>query len=301
MGVLEKTDTDRSPVSLTGHYTGEVWVRNGLSPSAMSTRTGRNFYRALRPLDGAANRWLGISLETMLVQRHRLIDELVLGFVARHPGAQVLELACGVSDRARRLLDEMGDEVTYIETDLPDMVAHKLAVYQQQGWSGGARHQVAPCNILRERGEISLERVVGELDRERPLMVISEGLLNYFSRATVENFLLRLSALLSEFAENRYVTEIWPRLPHYPGVAARKTMIRLIETLTRQEVPLHFTDNEDIARGFRSAGFAWVRVINPDHYAFTSEVPAMGKPSMFRVVCSGVNECFDCDPETSAP
>ena len=38
-----------SSISPTAHYTGYVWVRNGLAPQALATPEGRLFYHAVEP------------------------------------------------------------------------------------------------------------------------------------------------------------------------------------------------------------------------------------------------------------
>ena len=69
------TDRDSSRISPTAHYTGQVWQRNGLAPPELDTLTGRLMFQALR-----APRWPGasgpggVTLATLLLQRHRIID-----------------------------------------------------------------------------------------------------------------------------------------------------------------------------------------------------------------------------------
>lgn len=277
---------DRSAVSLTGRYTGEVWVRQGLSPEHLSTPAGRFLYRALRPLDRTAARWPGISLETMLVQRHCMIDQLLMEQIQEAPGTQIVEFAGGTSNRGRRLLAQTDAPIRYLDTDLPDVVMEKRQCLSQQ--PADPRHELRACNILRNHGDLSPESLLAELDPNQPVVAVTEGLLNYFPLVVVEGFVERLAQALSGFARNRYLTEIWPRLPQYPGTRVRGSMIALIEGVTRQRVPLHYEDDQDITVAFSGCGFNQVRVLDPDTFEFVRNVPRMAKPSLFRVVDASV-------------
>src|SRR5262245_26104268 len=89
-------------ISPTAHYTGYVWVANGLSHPAFATNEGRLLYHALRPANLAARAVGGPSLEGLLVARHRVIDHLLEAAIRSEKVGQVLEIACGLSPRGWR-------------------------------------------------------------------------------------------------------------------------------------------------------------------------------------------------------
>ena len=67
-------DQGSGAVSPTAHYTGETWVRSGLSHPELATWQGRALHRAL-VLPIAASRTLGgPTLDGLLLARHRIID-----------------------------------------------------------------------------------------------------------------------------------------------------------------------------------------------------------------------------------
>ena len=279
---------DRSPVSLTGRYTGEVWVRNELAPRSFDTRTGQWLYRLLSPLDWLGKHTLGLSLETMLLQRHLLIDHCLNRACRQQPGLQVLELACGLSARGIRTLRRYHrEELTYIEADLPDVVQHKQDLLAEMEFSD-PRHRLVPCNILRDQGPLSPEGLLAGLDPERPVLVISEGLVNYFALETMKAFWHRLALALSRFPEGAYIADVWPRLPRSRGLRARDWVIRGIEAVTRQEVPLHFDNDEAIKAGFQACGFARVDLLDPANPPQGLVLPTLRTPSLFRVVSARV-------------
>ncbi|TVP54393.1 MAG: hypothetical protein EA349_11580 [Halomonadaceae bacterium] len=276
---------DRSPVSLTGHYTGQVWVRHGLAPKALATARGRLLYRALQPLERSASKLAGISLEASLVQRHRLLDQLVSEAIGVEPGLQILEIAAGASARASRVLGEhQGKALNYTEADLPAVVNHKAQLLPALGLQQETRHRLLPVNIQRSEGPLSPEALLADLDSQRPVLVITEGLLNYFPLSTVLSFMERLVKALSAFPEGRYLADIWPRLPQYPGATGRKAMVALIESVTRQKVPLHFNDARDMTSAVLGTGFNQIRVIDPDDFRFHKSVPVMRRPALFRIL-----------------
>ena len=77
------TISDKSPVSLTGHFTGQVWCRHGLSPDHLGSGLGRLLYRAQQPFGWLSQQVYGMNLESMLLVRHQLMDQLVLAEIER--------------------------------------------------------------------------------------------------------------------------------------------------------------------------------------------------------------------------
>ena len=146
------------------------------------------------------------------------------------------------------------------------------------------RFVLCNINILRENGPMSLPAVLAaNVDPTRPVMVITEGLVNYFSLRVIQTFWRRLYAELSIFPRSTYLCEIWPRLPVYDSSKMLKLGLTAIETLSRQRVPLHFTNEEDIAEAMSAIGFSKVEVIDPDETDIGHEYGALHK-CLFRMV-----------------
>jgi hypothetical protein len=64
-------------ISPTAHYTGQCWLRNGLSHPALGTPQGQVLYDGLRPFNAVAARIGAPTLEGMLLARHRHIDRVL--------------------------------------------------------------------------------------------------------------------------------------------------------------------------------------------------------------------------------
>lgn len=276
--------TDSSPVSLTGHFTGQVWCEHGYSPELMGSSLGKVLYHLHRPLGWINNQLFGNSLETMLLQRHQLIDQLVFNSIEEQGVTQVVEIASGLSSRSIRTLARYAEEdIHYIEADLPQMCQWKnerLSDYRLND----SRLKVAPLNILRNAGDFSPEHLFAGLDLKRPTLVITEGLVNYFPLATIEDFWKRLATMLGCFPAATYISDIWPNLAAYEVQKTYKFGIQAIEMLTRQKVPLHYNNEDDISEGLRNCGFQDVSVYNPDNLSDDFDIPVMRGESLFRVV-----------------
>jgi O-methyltransferase involved in polyketide biosynthesis len=237
-------------VSPTAHYTGYVWARNGLSHRALETREGRILFEALQPVM-TVNAGLGRgTLESYLLARHRAIDALLEGAVERGT-TQVLEVASGLSPRGWRFVKRY-PLLTYVDADLPGMTQRKRQALELMD-SDPERHLVCELDALREDGPESLATVVGELDRDRGLAIITEGLLPYLPTDEVAALWGRFAATLSDFAGGVYISDI------HVGAAegAREQAFRAaLSVFVRGRVHLHFDSIDEVTAALTSAGFA---------------------------------------------
>ncbi|UTN78780.1 class I SAM-dependent methyltransferase [Pseudomonas aeruginosa] len=143
-------------------------------------------------------------------------------------------MACGLSPRGRRFRQRY-PQLRYLEADLPPMAARKAALLREQGWLG-PEHAVAAVDILAEDGERSLAALFAGLDRERPLVVITEGLVNYFQRPVIEAFWSRLATELKRFPQGTYLTDLYPDLREHPRYRQIRWGVGIIGRLTREAI-----------------------------------------------------------------
>jgi O-methyltransferase involved in polyketide biosynthesis len=281
--------SDSSSISFTAFYTGEVWRRHGLSVPFLSSPQGRLLYTAGRPMELLTEALLGGSNETMLLQRHRIIDHLLEKAVLEDGVTQIVEIACGLSPRgtltARRFADR---DVHYVEADLPGMAARKRQMLEQAGELDN-RHRVMDLDILELGSADSLEAVfVQQLDRQRKTLVITEGLVNYFDFPTINGFWTRLAAALKTFPAGIYVTDLYPNFQWHRSVRMAQAFKAALAMATRSRVTLHFGNETAIVEGFKDAGFDDVRVHLPESYYGVLDIPVQRTPSLVRVIESRV-------------
>src|SRR5690606_6439465 len=101
-GARAMAKSDSSPVSLTGHFTGQVWCRHSLSPSYLGSVLGRILFHAQQPFGWLSQQIYGMNLESMLLVRHQLLDKLVRAEIDAGT-TQILEIASGLSGRSLRM------------------------------------------------------------------------------------------------------------------------------------------------------------------------------------------------------
>lgn len=243
-------------ISPTAHYTGYVWSRNGLSHPEFETLEGRVLFEALRPVM-TLNAMLGRgTLETYLLARHRAIDALLKSAIEEHGIRQVIEVAAGLSPRGWRFMQRYGAELTYIEADLPGMAARKRGALERAG-SLSDHHLVRELDALSEDGPDSLAAVSAELDPEKGLLIITEGLLGYLPTDAVLEIWARFAGVLAGFRSGRYISDI-----HIAAVqdATVRAFRVLLSAFVRGRVHLHFESPGAVVDALRDAGFTGARV-----------------------------------------
>lgn len=271
-------------VSPTAHYTGETWVRNGLSHPQLATWQGRLFHSALL-LPNAASRALGgPSLEGLLLARHRIIDSLLEDHI-RGGVSQVLEAACGMSPRGWRFSRRYGDRLTYVEADLPAMARRKREALERMG-SLGEHHRVADLDILRDGGPDSLEALVETLDPKAGLAIVTEGLLTYLDDPTVEALWARLAAALGPFDKGVYLSDL--RFARAARGLVERGFDTLLSAFVRGRVHAYRGDAATAGAALRAAGFEQAQVHRGDEHLAAAEV--RGDPGA-GVVCVVEAEC----------
>lgn len=276
-----KNKNDTSSISFTAHYTGYVWHRYGLSDSHFATAQGRLYFALLRPFEHLARCLIGSDIKTTLLQRHFLIDRELETLIATHADLQILEIACGLSPRGHRFSRRHAG-IRYVEADLPGMVARKQALLTSLA-SLDARHRLSVCNILDRDTPDSLEAVIArEFDRDRPLVIITEGLVNYFDLATISAVWQRMAAALRGFPLGVYLTDIYPEVDGHRFAGAIRSANRALKVASRSGFCLHFGSDVQMREHFAQLGFSKVTVFDPDREK--TAAPAARGGALVRVV-----------------
>jgi O-methyltransferase involved in polyketide biosynthesis len=237
-------------ISPTAHYTGYVWARNGLSHPELETLEGRVLFETLRvpmTVSGVLGRG---TLESYLLTRHRAIDTLLERAIEQGRVAQVVEVAAGLSPRGLRFTRRY-QSLTYVEADLPDMIARKRAALERIG-SLSDRHRVEEVDVLREEGPGSLAELASRLDTGAGLAIITEGLLGYLEKEAVRDIWRRFAHTLSRFRRGTYISDIHMGELQNTQVRAFRVLLSLF---VRGRVHLHFACEQEILDALSEAGF----------------------------------------------
>ena len=259
-------DADSARISPTAHYTSYVWFLHGLSHPALTTWLGATLHAALVPLNDAYDRLADHpGLDSMLLARHRVIDHLLQTEVAAGRVGQVLEVAAGLSGRGYRFTHTF-PELRYVEADLPDMVAYKRRALERAGLRG-RDHTVVEIDALEDTGPASLPAVAAaHLDPARGTALVTEGLLGYFERATVEAMWRRFAAALRGFPRSLYLADLH-LAADVTGLWAAEAFRTGLSLFARGAVHVDFETAEDTVAALRAAGFREAALHRPGDVA----------------------------------
>jgi O-methyltransferase involved in polyketide biosynthesis len=254
-------------ISPTAHYTGETWVRNGLSHPQLATWQGRMLHRSFA-LPLIASRTLGgPTLEALLLARHRIIDS-ILDDLVRGGVSQVVEIACGMSPRGWRF-SERYDDLTYVEADLPGMARRKREALAGMG-SLSARHWVADLDVLQDGGPGSIEALAETLDPAKGLVIISEGLLTYLEDETVNALWARIAKVLGRFDRGVYLSDL--RFAKQGRGIPERTFDLVLSTFVRGRVHPYRGDGATAEKDLLGAGFTEARLHPGDEHPAAADV-----------------------------
>lgn len=119
--------------------------------------------------------------------RTRFYDRWTTAFLATHPHATVLHLACGLDSRNQRV--EWGPNVRWIDLDLPEVVDLRRRVLPTS-FPGKDYKLVA--------ADITDDAWLKEIPTDRPILVVMEGLLSYLLPEDATGLLKRLVEAFEE-------------------------------------------------------------------------------------------------------
>lgn len=279
---------DSTGISFTALYTGHVWYENGMSAHFFTSPKGRLLHRVAQPVEKAGRKLLGLTIEDMLLQRHHIIDHRIDTLVNQEGVSQILEIACGYSPRGYKLSRKY-PHLNYIEADLPHMAQRKRTLLQQhRGF--GPNHKVVGCDVFANGKPHGLDYILKEvLDPERPTLIITEGLVNYFRLEDISRVWSRIAQLSRVFPKAWYITDLVPKPDHAwkPVIRAATNMLSLA---TRASVNLHFNGNTQIEQGLRECGFSKVTIYRPEQFRDVLPIPLANSESSAKSIVR-VIEC----------
>lgn len=272
---------DTSSISFTALYTGHVWTRDGLSAPFFRTHGGAFLFTALAPFEYVGRKIVGGNIRSFLLQRHYLIDHRLHELI-NSGTTQVVEIACGLSPRGYRFCEQY-PQLTYVEADLPAMATRKRTLLEQEGVLS-ERHRVEAINIFADQGELSLAHLLNQLDPSKPVVVITEGLVNYFPLAEISRFWATLATALTAFSQGTYLTDNYPLYRGMPFYRTLKVLGAMLGTLSRSEVGFHFHSDSQAREHFEQLGFASLQIHNPADYYSQLTIPRTRGTPMVRVM-----------------
>lgn len=139
---------------------------------------------------GSWNMWKDIGC-TIIATRAATFDMLTNGFLADHPDAIVLQAGCGMDSRVFRV--DPPASVQWFDVDYPDVIDLRRQLFPERN----AYHMIgAPLSDL---------RWLDEVPRDRPGLLIAEGVLHYLSETEVKAL---LNAMVAHFPGGQMIFDI---------------------------------------------------------------------------------------------
>ena len=242
-------------ISFTAHYTGYIWYSMGISHPVFATSKGKFLAKVLHPLESWAEKHVGGSMRTTLKQRHSIIDDQLTQLIQQHPDLQILEIACGLSPRSWNFRQKF-PQITYRELDLPDMAKIKTQALQKLD-------SEAPEVLTADIFTHDFEKIFHTFDSKRPLVIISEGLINYFDKTLLNKLLQGMTEYGQDFTELYYLTDIYPEPVKNKLANFIWSSSKLLKIMSRSSFTFHFINPQQVQSFFSHAGFNTVDVIQP--------------------------------------
>ena len=242
-------------ISFTAHYTGYIWYSMGISHPVFATSKGKFLAKVLHPLESWAEKHVGGSMRTTLKQRHSIIDDQLTQLIQQHPDLQILEIACGLSPRSWNFRQKF-PQITYRELDLPDMAKIKTQALQKLD-------SEAPEVLTADIFTHDFEKIFHTFDSKHPLVIISEGLINYFDKTLLNKLLQGMTEYGQDFTELHYLTDIYPEPVKNKLANFIWSSSKLLKVMSRSSFTFHFINPPEVQSFFSHAGFNTVDVIQP--------------------------------------
>jgi O-methyltransferase involved in polyketide biosynthesis len=130
------------------------------------------------------------------------MDRYTRDFLARHPGAVVVHIGCGLDSRFERVDN---GQVEWFDLDFPEVIELRRKLIGDEG----GRYHLLGCSVLEDAW---LEAV--RVHSQRPFLFLAEGVFMYFTEAQVKSLVLTLR---DHFPGAELVFDSWTPLQIWIG------------------------------------------------------------------------------------
>lgn len=179
-------------MTLSGRAIQSGW-KNPILPDPWAEEAMRHIdYDLSKQLTGVASwgMWKDIG-PTIIATRAATFDNLTKSYLAEHPNATVLQVGCGMDSRAFRINPPAS--VQWYDVDYPDVIDLRRQLFPERN---GYHLIGAPLADL---------RWFDEVPRDKPALLIAEGVLHYLSETEVKAL---LNAVVAHLASGQLIFDI---------------------------------------------------------------------------------------------
>lgn len=242
-------------ISFTAHYTGYNWYQMGISHPAFATSKGKFLTTLLKPLELWAERVIGGSIRQTLAQRHIMLDRALEQLIQQHANIQVIEIATGLSPRGWQFRQKY-PTLRYLEVDLPEMAKIKQHALAQAGQPNA---EVLAVDLFTPQ----IAQMFAKVDTTAPLVIISEGLVNYFDKEALHTLWHTLALHGKPFNDFYYLTDLCPEPVQHPFAHFVWKSSQLLRFLSRSAFSFHFTQPQEVVSFFENCGYRTISIEQP--------------------------------------
>jgi O-methyltransferase involved in polyketide biosynthesis len=195
--ILFTKEKETMLMTLSGRATQSQWKDPILRDPWAEEAMRHIDYDMSKSLTGVAawSMWKDIGC-AIIATRAATFDLLTTRFLADHPNAVVLQVGCGMDSRVFRINPPAS--VEWFDVDFPDVIDLRRQLFPTRD----AYHQIgAPLEDLRWLDEVSQSAAL----RDRPALLIAEGVLHYLSETDVKGL---LNAVVTHFSSGQMIFDI---------------------------------------------------------------------------------------------
>ncbi|RZG47469.1 class I SAM-dependent methyltransferase [Acinetobacter wuhouensis] len=245
-------------ISFTAHYTGYIWYQMGISHPLLATSKGKTLAMIAHPIESWGEKYVGGSMRTTLKERHTMLNDRLRQLIEQHPNLQVLEIAAGLSPRGWWFRQHY-PMIDYRELDLPDMANIKQTALKQIDANSP---EVLSVDLFTD----DFQKAFEVFDPSRPLVVISEGLINYFTKELLQQLIQSIAYYGKDFQSLHYLTDLYPEPVKNKLAKVIWSSSKLLKVMSRSAFSFHFVTPEQVRNFMQQAGFSKVQVVQPSLY-----------------------------------
>ena len=253
---------DKTNISPTAHYTNFVWQRNKLADNRLSTSKGMYLYYLLEPVMMFSKLLNGPTIEEQLITRHILIDNFLQEVIDSGEVSQIIEIASGLSSRGLRFRQKYGDRIVYVESDLLDMIELKTKLIGSS--LDPHYHPLVTIDALQintsEANSLHNAIRSSNLKLDKGLVIITEGLLNYYNQSDIQIMWKLFAKELGQFNNGYYISTI--HLKNSNKFSPHQIFRRILSVFVRGEVFLLFANKAEVESYLKQTGFNSKHILN---------------------------------------
>jgi O-methyltransferase involved in polyketide biosynthesis len=243
-------------ISPTAWYTGQVWNRNLLSEPGLMGWRGPLLHTLGAPALVHVPAMFGVvTMDQILLARHRLLDAAIVELVEQQGVGAAMEIAAGLGARGLRLVRRFGAEhLRWVDADLPDMAALRRAQLGARGPLPDG-YNICPIDILATEGELAMPNVLSAPPLESSVVVLMEGLLNYFPKDVALEALGRLRATLAQRTAPSFVAFEVHTQEDVSSIKLVRPFLAGLSVFARGKVALHYRNLGEAVDALHELGF----------------------------------------------